>query len=71
MQAHRAREAYKQIAKQVFENKRAYFRYLDPHAQVKDVDDKALEQEIKNVIQKELGTSDEVLLDGRPDSGDV
>jgi calcium-independent phospholipase A2-gamma len=71
MQAHRAREVYKQIAKQVFENKRAYFRYLDPHAQIRNVDDSALENEIKNVIQQELGSPDEVLLDGRPDSGDV
>jgi calcium-independent phospholipase A2-gamma len=71
MQAHRAREAYKQIAKQVFENKRDYFRYLDPHSQIRDVDDSALEKEIKNVIQQELGNPDEVLLDGRPDSGDV
>jgi calcium-independent phospholipase A2-gamma len=71
MQAHRAREVYKQIAKQVFENKRAYFRYLDPHAQIRKVDDSALENEIKNVIQQELGSPDEALLDGRPDSGDV
>jgi hypothetical protein len=71
MQAHRAREAYKQIAKQVFENKRAYFRYLDPHAQIRNVDDSTLENEIKSVIQQELGSPDEVLLDGRPDSGDV
>ena len=71
MQAHRAREAYKQIAKQVFDNKRAYFRYLDPHAQIQKPDDSALENEIKSVVQQELSSADEVLLDGRPDSGDV
>jgi len=71
MQAHRAREAYKQIAKQVFDNKRAYFRYLDPHAQIQKPDDSTLENEIKSVVQQELGNPDEVLLDGRPDSGDV
>lgn len=71
MQAHRAREAYKQIAKQVFANKRDYFKYLDPHAQVRSVDDSALENVIKSVVQQELGNPEEVLLDGRPDSGDV
>jgi hypothetical protein len=71
MQAHRAREAYKQIAKEVFANKRDYFKYLDPHAQVRSVDDSALENAIKSVVQQELGNPDEILLDGRPDSGDV
>ncbi|EDU40412.1 Patatin [Pyrenophora tritici-repentis] len=71
MQAYRAREAYKQIAKQVFCNKRDYFKYLDPHAHSRTVDDTALENEIKNVIQQELGNPDEILLDVRPDSGDV
>ncbi|RMZ73177.1 acyl transferase acyl hydrolase lysophospholipase [Pyrenophora seminiperda CCB06] len=71
MQAHRAREAYKQIAKQVFRNKRDYFKYLDPHAQGRAVDDTALENEIKDVVQQELGNPDEILLDTRPDSGDV
>ena len=71
MQAHRAREAYKQIAKEVFANKRDYFKYLDPHAQVRNVDDSALESAIKGVVQQELGSPDEILLDGRPDSGDV
>ncbi|XP_014559868.1 hypothetical protein COCVIDRAFT_23847 [Bipolaris victoriae FI3] len=71
MQAHRAREAYKQIAKQVFANKRDYFKYLDPHAQVRSVDDSALEDAIKSVVRQELGNPDEILLDGRPDSGDV
>lgn len=71
MQAHRAREAYKQIAKQVFANKRDYFKYLDPHTQARSVDDSALENAIKSVVQQELGNPDETLLDGRPDSGDV
>jgi calcium-independent phospholipase A2-gamma len=71
MQAHRAREAYKQIAKQVYLNKRDYFISLDPHAQTSNVDGKELEREVKAVIQQELGNPDELLLDGRPDSGDV
>lgn len=71
MQAHRAREAYKQIARQVYANKIDYFRYLDPHATIRRVDDGALEREVKNVVQQELGNPDEILLDGRSDSGDV
>ena len=71
MQAHRAREAYKQIAKQVFRNKRDYFKYLDPHAHGRTVDDTALENEIKDVVQQELGNPDAILLDVRTDSGDV
>ncbi|KAF1839097.1 FabD/lysophospholipase-like protein [Decorospora gaudefroyi] len=71
MQAHRAREAYKQISKQVYLNKRDYFKYLDPHVPARPVDDTALEQEIKAVIRQELGNEDELLFDGRPDSGDV
>jgi hypothetical protein len=71
MQAHRAREAYKQIAKQIYLNKRDYFTSLNPHAQTPNVDGMALEQKIKCVIEQELGSQDELLLDGRPDSGDV
>jgi hypothetical protein len=71
MQAHRAREAYKQIAKQVYLNKRDYFTSLNPHAQTPNVDGMALENEIKGVIKQELGSQDELLLDGRPDSGNV
>jgi hypothetical protein len=71
MQAHRAREAYKQIAKQVYLNKRDYFISLNPHAQTPNVDGMALENEIKGVIKQELGSQNELLLDGRPDSGDV
>ena len=71
MQAHRAREAYKQIARQVYANKTDYFRYLDPHATIRGVDDSALEREVKSVVQQELGNPDEILLDGRSDSGDV
>lgn len=71
MQAHRAREAYKQIARQVFLNKRDFFVSLDPHAPTPNVDGSALETEIKKVIGQELGNHDELLLDGRGDSGDV
>lgn len=71
MQAHRAREAYKRIAKQVFLNKRDFFASLDPQAPAPHSDGKDLEDEIKAVIHEELGTQDERLLDPRDDSGDV
>lgn len=71
MQAHRAREAYKEISRQVFLNKRAFFISLDPHASLPSGDGSALEEEIKKVIHAELGTADERLFDSRDDSGDV
>jgi hypothetical protein len=71
MQAHRAREAYKQIAKQVHLNKRDYLTSLNPHVPTPNVDGMALETEIRSVVKQELGSQDELLLDGRPDSGDV
>ncbi len=71
MQAHRAREAYKKIARQVFQNKRDFFVSLDPYSQTPNVDGVALETEIKTFIQQELGNEHELLLDGRDDSGDV
>jgi hypothetical protein len=71
MQAHRAREAYKQIARQVYLNKKDYFVSLDPHVPTPYVDGLVLENEIKAVIVEELGNEDELLFDGREDSGDV
>ncbi|KAI8940763.1 hypothetical protein NX059_002029 [Plenodomus lindquistii] len=71
MQAHRAREAYKQIAKEVFANKREFFISLDPHVPKTNTTSEALEKEIKTVIKQELGNEDELLFDGREDSGDV
>ncbi|KAF1851083.1 FabD/lysophospholipase-like protein [Cucurbitaria berberidis CBS 394.84] len=71
MQAHRAREAYKQISRQVYLNKRDFFISLHPYSQSLNVDGKALEAEIKRVIQQELGNQDELLLDLSEESGDV
>lgn len=71
MQAHKAREAYKRIAKQVFLNKRDFFLSLDPHATTPNVDGVALEQEIKAVVKQEIGHEDERLFDGRDNLGDV
>jgi hypothetical protein len=72
MQAHRAREAYKRISRQVFLNKRDFFVSLDPNASVPNGDGgAALDKEIRAVIQQELGTQDERFFDGREGSGDV
>jgi hypothetical protein len=72
MQAHRAREAYKRISKQVFQNKRDFFVSMDPHAQTQHGDGGAgLEDELRTVIQQELGTEDDRFFDGREGSGDV
>jgi hypothetical protein len=71
MQAHRAREAYKKISRQVYHNKREFYISLDPHAPLPNGDGSALENEIRQVIQQELGTTDERLFDSREDSGDV
>jgi hypothetical protein len=72
MQAHRAREAYKRISSQVFINKRDFFVSLDPNASAPHGDGgAALDNEIKAVIQQELGIQDERFFDGREGSGDV
>ncbi|KAF2028476.1 FabD/lysophospholipase-like protein [Setomelanomma holmii] len=71
MEAHRARETYKRIAKQVFLNKKDFFISLDPSIPVPYSDGKALDEEIRAVIQQELGTQDERFFDAREDSGDV
>jgi hypothetical protein len=71
MQAHRAREAYKKISRQVYLNKRDFYISLDPHAPIPNGDGSALEDEISQVIRQELGTQDERLFDGREDSGSV
>jgi hypothetical protein len=72
MQAHRAREAYKRISKQVFQNKRDFFVSMDPHAQTQHGDGgTGLEDELRTVIQQELGTEDDRFFDGREGSGDV
>jgi patatin-like phospholipase/acyl hydrolase len=61
----------RQIAKQVFLNKRDFFISLDPQASTPNNDGQALESEIRTVLQQELGTQDERLFDDRSDSGDV
>jgi hypothetical protein len=50
MQAHRAREAYKKISRQVYHNKREFYISLDPHAPLPNGDGSALENEIRQVI---------------------
>jgi len=71
MQAHRARKAYKEIARHVFLNKRDFFMSLDPQAPMPNGDGEGLEAEIRTVIEQELGSQDETFFDGRENSGDV
>jgi hypothetical protein len=70
-QAHRAREAYKRVSKQVYLNKRDFYISTDPHVPVPNRDGSALENVIGQVIQEELGSQTERLFDDREDSGDV
>jgi len=71
MQAHKAREAYKSIAKEVFSNKRDFFTSFDPHAPPKHQDGQAVEDAIKALVSQEVANPDELLLDSREDSSDV
>lgn len=71
MQAHKAREAYKSIAKEVFSNKRNFFTSFDPHAPPKHQDGQAVEDAIKALVSQEVANPDELLLDSREDSSDV
>lgn len=71
MQAHRAREAYRVIAKEVFPNKRDFFISCDPHAPPVTHDGKAVEDAIKSLVTREAGNLDALLYDQREDSSDV
>jgi patatin-like phospholipase/acyl hydrolase len=71
MQAHRAREAYKFIAKEVYPNKRDFFTSFDPHAPPKSNDGQAIENAVKAIVTQEVGNQEELLLDSREDSADV
>lgn len=71
MQAHRAREAYKLVAKEVYPNKREFFTSFDPHAPPKEDTGQAVEDTIRSIVEKEIGTPDELFLDPRDDSADV
>jgi predicted acylesterase/phospholipase RssA len=71
MQAHKAREAYKLIAKEVYPNKRDFFTSFDPHAPTKNHDGQAVENAIKAVVSRAVANPDELLLDSREDSSDV
>ena len=71
MEAHRAREAYKKIANQVFANKRDFFLSLDPHASPSNADGVALGQIITTVVKQELGNEDELLFNGCEETGNV
>jgi predicted acylesterase/phospholipase RssA len=71
MQAHRAREAYKLIQKEVYLDKRDFFTSFDPHAPPNDKDAHAVENAIKAVVAREVANPEEPLLDLRADSSDV
>jgi patatin-like phospholipase/acyl hydrolase len=71
MQPHQAREAYKQISKQVFYNKRDFFAAFDPHVPPRHSDQTMLDIEIKTVVRNQTGTHDGLLLDERDDAGAV
>ncbi|PVI07668.1 FabD/lysophospholipase-like protein [Periconia macrospinosa] len=71
MRAQKAREAYKIIAKEVFQNKRDFFTSIDPHAPPVTHDGTSLKNAINGIVTQELGNSDELLYDTRDDSTDV
>jgi patatin-like phospholipase/acyl hydrolase len=71
MQAHEAREAYKLVGKEVFQDKKAYFSSLDPHAGHDMYDGQGVEEAIKTVVAGELPQVNERLYDAREDSADV
>lgn len=71
MQAHRAREAYKLIAKEVFPNKRDFYSSFDPLAVPLTQDENAMENSIKTVVTTETGNQEDLLYDQRDDSADV
>ena len=71
MQAHRAREAYKLIAKEVYRNKRNFFTSLDPHVPSKNDDGQEVEDAIKRVVTRETANPEDLLHDSREDSSDV
>jgi hypothetical protein len=71
MQAHTAREAYKLVAKEVFQDKKAYFYSLDPHTVPVLYDGQGVEEAIKTVVAGELPHVNERLYDAREDSADA
>jgi hypothetical protein len=71
MRAHKAREAYMQISRAMFNDKRAFFVSLDPHAPPPPNDMQSLESSIEEVITNEGGNVDDVFFDARPDSANV
>ncbi|KAL1608450.1 hypothetical protein SLS60_003392 [Paraconiothyrium brasiliense] len=71
MQAHTAREAYKFIAREVFQDKKAFFSSLDPHTASHLYDAQGVEDAIKTVVTGELLDADVRLYDPREDSADA
>jgi hypothetical protein len=71
MRAHKAREAYMQISRAMFNDKRTFFVSLDPHAPPPTNGTQSLESSIEEVITNESGNIDDVFFDARPDSANV
>lgn len=66
-----AREAYKYVAREAFQNKKDFFASSDPHAVPPIQDDQAVEDAIKTVVAAELPDVEEYLYDSRGDSANV
>lgn len=71
MPAHSAREAYKLIAREVYQDKRFYFMALNPHAAPVMYDTQGIENAIKQVVTGELGHMAVPLYDDQEDSSDA
>ncbi|KAL5417455.1 hypothetical protein PMIN06_007853 [Paraphaeosphaeria minitans] len=71
MQAHSAREAYKLIAKEVFQDKKAYFVSLNPHAVPIQYHAQGVENAIKKVVARELAHVNARLYNNREESADA
>lgn len=71
MRVHRARDAYKDIVKMVFSDKRNFFLSLDPHAPQLHDDRGVLQDNIKELVAKESESAEDRFFDQRPDSTNV
>jgi hypothetical protein len=71
MRLHRAREAYVDISKTVFKDKRNFFNTLDPHASKPQDNSVSLETDIKELLSREVDNVDETFFDSRSGSTNV
>ncbi|KAF2868345.1 acyl transferase/acyl hydrolase/lysophospholipase [Massariosphaeria phaeospora] len=71
MQAVRAREAYKNLSKVMFMDKRDFFISMDPHVRPPQYDTQAFDNGIKEIIAGEGSNPEELFFDSRADSTNV